>query len=118
MDPTIVALLVAALLLAGAYAWVVAASQDFYFMKAPQGSAFSSADDGLQVLHNYLEALDVDIRTLQQFEELPEGGTIIVASSGVFVKPPTRAEGRRLAEWVESGGRLVLVGAPAGEALT
>jgi|GEM_PF-2489318 len=119
IDPTVAGLIVAGLLLASAYAWVVAASQDFYFVDAPPGSVFSPADEGLQVLYNYLDELDQDVQTLQQFEDLPkpQDATIVVASTQPFVKPPTRAEGRRLADWVDQGGRLVLVGVPAGDVL-
>lgn len=101
----------------GAYWAAVSLSRDYYVISSPPGSVFNSDDDGLQVLYNYLDALDVPVETLQNFEELPPDGTIVVAAPELLDKTPTSAEARRLDEWVEGGGRLVLVGIQAHEAV-
>lgn len=113
---TMVAIGVAVLLIAGYWA-AVALSQDFYAVKAPAGSTFSSEEDGAKVYLQYLRALGVEVETLRDFNELPADGTIVAAAATPFEKPPTNAEIRRLREWIEAGGRVVLVG-PYAEDLT
>jgi len=95
----------------------VSLSKDYYVVSSPPGSVFSSEAEGLKVLYNYLEALDVPAQTLNSFEELPEGGTIVVAAQRALDRSPTAAESRALATWVEEGGRLVLAGHSAREVL-
>jgi hypothetical protein len=77
---------------------------------APAGSTFNAGNDGAQVLLAYLEGMDVEVETLRQFEELPDGGTIVLVAPEPLTVEATRAEGRRLRAWVEDGGRVVLVG--------
>ena len=117
LDPKmVIAALVAALLL-GAYWAVIALSEEYYIVAAPAGSTFSSDSGGLKVLHNYLERMEVEVETLQSFEELPEEGTIVVAATEPMVVAPTKDDGRRLIDWVEGGGRLVMVGANGRDVL-
>lgn len=106
-----------AIALVAAYWGVVELSEDYYLVDAPPGSVLSSADEGFKVLFAYLDELGMDPARLETFDELPQGGTIVVAASQPLEKEPTPAEERRLLEWVERGGRLVLVGHYAGTVL-
>jgi len=116
-DKTTIVVIAVAVLLVAAYWAAIALSQDFYAVQAPPGSTFSSEDEGAQVFRTYLRELDVDVETLQHFDDLPDGGTIIAAASEPYEKPPTNAEIHRLRDWIEAGGRLVLVG-PLAEEIT
>ena len=100
-----------------AYWAAVSLSEDYYVVESPPGSVFNADAAGLQVLYRYLDGLGVEVETLQQFEELPASGTIVVAAPAPFAKAPTAPEARRLAEWVEGGGRLVLAGAFARDVI-
>ncbi len=106
-----------ALAVVAAYAAAVSLSRDYYVVQSAPGSVHNPGDEGLSVLLRYLEALEVPAEALRAFDELPEAGTIVVAAERPLDKQPTAEEGRRLAEWVERGGRLVLAGPYAREAL-
>ncbi len=106
-----------ALLVVFFYWAAVSLSKDYYVVSSPPGSVYSSEGDGLKVLFNYLDALDVPAYTLTSFEELPEDGTIVLAAARALDRSPTVAESRALAGWVEDGGRLVLAGHSAREVL-
>ncbi len=103
----------AAVALIGAYWAAVALSQNYYLADAPEGSSYSSAPGGTRVLASYLGELGIETDTLQTFETLPLGGTIVVVAPEVLLNPPSDAEVARLRRWVEGGGRLVLVGVGA-----
>lgn len=114
-DPmTLIVVALAVLLVAGYWA-TVRLSEEYYVVEAPAGSVFSASPEGLRVLFGYLDRLGVERDTLQQFEELPGAGTIVVVAPRALEKQPTSAETRRLQTWVEEGGRLVLIGPQAGE---
>ncbi len=100
-----------------AYAGLIRLSQDYYLVPAPPGSVFSSADDGLRVLYEYLDQLGVKRETLQSFDELPASGTIVVAAMQPLERQASSYERRQLEQWVKRGNRLVLVGPYADEAI-
>lgn len=100
----------AAVALIGAYWAAVALSQNYYLADAPEGSTFSSAPEGTRVLASYLGELGIETDTLQTFDTLPAGGTIVVVAPEVLLNPPSDIEVARVRRWVEGGGRLVLVG--------
>jgi hypothetical protein len=102
----------------GAYWGALSLSRDYYIVQSPPGSVFNSEPEGLAVLYRYLEELGMPVATLHSFDELPAGGTIVVAADHPFVRSPTVAEGVRLSEWVEAGGRVVLVGPMARDVLS
>lgn len=77
---------------------------------APPGSTFNAGGDGAQALLAYLEGMDVEVDTLRQFEELPDEGTIVFIAEEPLAVEATAVEGRRLRDWAESGGRVVLIG--------
>jgi hypothetical protein len=113
-DATSVLLAVIAIVLVGAYWATVSLSQEYYVVEAPAGSVFAASPDGLRVLHGYLDRLGIERDTLQDFDELPEGATIVAVAPDPLDKEPTPVEIRRLEDWVGRGGRLVLVGPFAG----
>ena len=114
-DATALGMLVAAVLLIVAYWAAVVLSRDFYLVEAPPGSTFSSEEEGAKTLLRYLDALEVETHTQQRFDELPERGTIVVIATRPFEKPATNADVRAVRDWVERGGRLVMVGPFAAE---
>lgn len=117
IDIKVVLMVMAALLLLMGYWAVIALSEEYYIVAAPEGSTFSSDATGLKVLYNYLDSMGVPVQTLQEFDELPEGGTIVVVADEPLHVEPTHEEGIRLRKWVADGGRLVLVGAHSRDIL-
>ncbi len=112
---TLILLGVAVLLIAFYWAAVIL-SQEYYVVAAPPGSTFSSEDTGARILINYLDELGIETNTLQQFDELPDSdATIVVMAGRPFEKEPTGPEIRRVRAWIESGGRLVMIGPYASE---
>lgn len=112
--PTLI-LVGVAIALVAAYWGIVQLSRDYYLVAAPPGSVYSSADEGFKILYAYLGELDIERERLETFDELPAEGTIVVAASQPLEKQPSRYEVRLLHEWVEDGGRLVLVGQYANQ---
>jgi hypothetical protein len=100
----------AALALVLLYAGLVFAARNHYVVTAPGGSVFSGATDGSRVWFDYLASLGLKPRIMQQFDELPPTNATLVAAPP-FPRAVTRAEAAALKRWVETGGRLVLVGA-------
>ena len=117
LDTSTMLLLGVAVALIAAYWGLVRLSEDYYLIDAPPGSVFASGENGLKVLYAYLGELEVERETLQTFDPLPEYGTMVVAAEKPFERPPSLYEQRQLAEWVEEGNRLVLMGPFAGEVL-
>ena len=117
LDARVVIFVGAAIVLLAAYWAVVALSEEFYLVEAPSGSTFSSDDTGTKVLYNYLQELGVETQALQNYEVMPESGTIAVIAQAPLEVEPTRALGERLADWVSDGGRLVMVGPEARDVL-
>ncbi|MDP2181754.1 MAG: DUF4350 domain-containing protein [Actinomycetota bacterium] len=117
LDARALVFMAAAVLLLVAYAVVVGLSKDYYLVSSPAGSTFDAEDEGTLVLLSYLRELGIEADTLQRFDSLPETGTIVVVASGKLEVEPTPGDGRRLARWVEDGGRLVLAGPHARDVL-
>lgn len=117
LDGTTIAAIVGAVLLLGAYALATSAASSYYRINTPQATSFSSAPEGLRAAFEYLTELGHEAVALRRFEELPESGTIVVATDQPLARGFTDAEAARLAEWVTAGGRLVLIGPYADEAL-
>lgn len=115
VDMTVVVVIALAVALAAGYWAIVALSEDYYLVEAPPGSTFNGHDEGSRILLNYLDELGVETSTLQQFDELPETGSIVVIAGEPLEKSPGNGEIRRLRTWVEEGGRLVLIGPYATE---
>lgn len=116
MDTRLVVTAAIIAVLAGAYSLVIALAQRQYSQELPIASVNSSSPEGLQSLYLYLGELGVDARSLEQFDPLPEKGTIVIASDTFLIKSPTEADAERLSRWVEDGGRVVLAGPVAIEA--
>jgi hypothetical protein len=117
IDGTTLAAVVAALALLGAYWAATSVASSYYRINTPQATSFSSAPQGMRAAFEYLDALGHEPVALTRFEELPQTGTIVVATDVPLTRGFTEAEVGRLAEWVESGGRLVAIGPYANEAL-
>lgn len=113
---TVTAVAVAVVLL-GTYWLAIDMAQRFYGFRRETASTFSQSETGLKVLYRYLDELDYDVATLTDFDVLPEGGTIVVAADTALEKPYSEQDTARLQRWVEAGGRLVLVGWQAREAI-
>lgn len=117
LDARMVVSIIAAVALLAAY-WVATALASSYFrINVPQSTSLSSAPEGLRGAFEYLDAMGHDPRALRRFEPLPTGGTIVVAATDPLARGFSDAEADRLAAWVAEGGRLVLAGPYAGEAL-
>ena len=100
-------------LLLGVLYMTAAAWVDAHFADTtPSTSSLSTSSEGLKVWSDYLTALGLHPSTLTDFSSLPASATIIIA--GPFEKPPTAADGKRLAAWVRAGGRAVIVGLDEG----
>lgn len=97
------------------YVAAVLLTQQFTTGLGSFGSTYDRSAWGLHTYFRYLEALDLEPKTLERFEELPEGATVVVAEP--LTKAPSRADLETVAAWVESGGRLVLLGTGAGRML-
>lgn len=108
-------MLVVAVLLVVGYWGAVMLSRDFYLVQAPPGSTFNSGDEGTKILLQYLDRLGIEAHTLQDFDELPEQGTIVVVATEPFAKAASAADAGSIRDWVEQGGRLVMVGPYAAE---
>lgn len=113
VDSKLVVTIVVMAALVGMYAFTATIADREYSRELPIASINSSAPEGVQHLHEYLQALGVDVRALEQFEPLPASGTIVIASDTFFAKPPSEADIERLTSWVEDGGRVVFAGAVA-----
>ncbi len=113
---TVTSVLIAVVLL-GTYWFAIGMAQRFYGFRQETASTFSQSDVGLKVLFRYLGELGYDVRALTDFDELPETGTIIVAADTALEKAVADDEVRRLRAWIEGGGRVVLVGWQAREAI-
>jgi len=117
LDGATIATIVGALLLLGAYALATSAASSYYRINTPQATSFSSAPEGLRGAFEYLTQLGYETLALRRFEELPDSGTIVVATDQPLARGFTDAEAERLAAWVTAGGRLVLIGPYSDEAL-
>jgi len=116
LDKKLVIAVVIAVVVLGMYAAAIALSKQYYGGAAPAGSTLSRGSDGLSTFRRYLEQLGARPQALESFDDLPDPAhsTIIAAADDAWDNEPTRAEQRRLAEWVRAGGRLVLAGRDAG----
>ncbi|MCE5192078.1 MAG: hypothetical protein LLG08_10035 [Actinomycetia bacterium] len=92
------------------YAFAVAGASRSVKSGLDDATTFSSAPAGYKVLYRYLDELGYGPRTLQQFEAMPETGTVLIATSQPLAKPVTAGEARVLASWVRGGGRAVFAG--------
>ena len=110
LDRRLLAVAVVFIVLIAGYAVAISYADSTSLQGAPAGSTFSAGPRGSQILHNYLQGMEVEVRALRDFEELPDDGTIVVIGPEEFVLEPSRGEGRRLLRWVEEGGRVVLAG--------
>jgi len=108
IDRTTAFVLIAAVLVIGAYVALVSLAQQYYTVTAASPSAYGTDSAGLSIYFRYLEALRLTPQTLKTMEKLPAGATIIAAAP--FENPPSPSEGRALVAWVRGGGRLVLAG--------
>jgi hypothetical protein len=115
IDPRLLAAIAVALVVVGLYALAVSAASRFAESDLPEATTFSSAPEGLKAFYRYLDELGLEPKTLQQFDTLPEGVTIVIAANQAFSKPVRPEETERLAEWVRAGGRVVLAGTGASE---
>jgi len=111
LDRTTVTFTVSALVLAVGYWALVGFAERMYTATSPTPSVTNDGPAGLSVYYRYLGELGIRTRTLGRFDQLPVGATIVAA--GPFEAPPTDAEKQRVAAWVRSGGRLVVVGTEA-----
>jgi hypothetical protein len=96
------------------YAFAVSAAFSRASEKIPVPSIFSSAPEGLRVLYRYLDESGIDVRPLQQFDELPRSGCIAIVGDAPLQVDFTEAQLASLAEWVREGGAVVLVGNAGG----
>lgn len=110
VDAKLVVTIVVMTALVGMYALTATLADQQYSRELPIASVNSSAPEGVQHLYEYLEVLGVEVLPLEQFEPLPESGTIVIASETFFAKPPSAADIERLTSWVEGGGRVVFAG--------
>ena len=108
----IAAIFAAALLVLG-YVTILYLARDYLLPSAPAGSVFSGAPDGSRLLFDYLTRLGAAPHILQTYDDLPPASTIVAI--GPFPKHFTPAESVRLENWVDAGGRLVLVGSQVDE---
>lgn len=111
-ERTTVMFTIAALALAAAYWGLVAFAESLYQTESTVPSITNERPAGVSVYFRYLTELGLGPRALRQFDVLPAGATILAI--GPLEAPPTKAETKRLAAWVRSGGRLVLAGMPSG----
>jgi hypothetical protein len=117
LDATTVVSVLAAVVLLAAYWLATAAASSYYRINTPQASSYSSAPEGLRATFEYLDALGLEPVALRRFEELPESGTLVVATHEPLARGFSDREADALAAWVLAGGRLVLAGEYADEAL-
>ncbi|MCL4079396.1 DUF4350 domain-containing protein [Coriobacteriia bacterium Es71-Z0120] len=96
------------------YALAVSAAFSRASETIPVPSVFSSAPQGLRVLYRYLDESGVDVRLLQQFDELPPSGCIAIVGDAPLQVEFTDEQLASLAEWVRSGGTVVLAGSSGG----
>lgn len=115
IDVRLIAVIVGAALLIVGYWGIVVLSREYYQVGAPGGSTFNSGSTGAQLLLRYLDELGIEAHTLRRFDELPEGGTIVVIAQEPFEQPATNADVRTIRAWIEAGGRLVMIGPWAAE---
>lgn len=110
VDSKLLAALGIALAIIALYSAAVIGAEKYIQTGLSDSTTFSSAPVGMKVLYRYLEELGLKPGTLQQFEVLPESGTILIATSEPLVKPVTPADASLLADWVREGGRVVFAG--------
>lgn len=110
IDPRLLTALVITLAVIVLYSAAVAGANRYVKSGMVDSTTFSSAPEGYKVLYRYLDELGFQPRTLQQFETLPESGTILIATSEPLAKPVTSQEASLLAGWVRDGGRVVFSG--------
>lgn len=113
---TVTSVLIAVVLL-GTYWMASTLAERVYGFRNQTSSTFAQSEVGLKVLFRYLDELGYDADVLTDFEQLPATGTIVVAADTALEKPYSAEETARLTRWVESGGRVVLIGWQAREAL-
>lgn len=116
LDRTTVVVALVAVAFIATYAGLVSYIRSYYERTSPSPSVFSESDRGFSVLFRYLDALKVAPRTLQRFDELPVGATIVLA--GPLDVTPGAGDAARLAAWVRDGGRLVVAGNEAPTLMT
>lgn len=90
------------------YTVLVVVLQRFSVGPGQPSSTYGSGPTGLGVCYDYLDALGMEPARWERFDSLPQGGTLVAAAP--FYTAPTEEETVLVAEWVRTGGRLVLVG--------
>ncbi|TDB37660.1 MAG: DUF4350 domain-containing protein [Actinobacteria bacterium] len=110
VDPRLLTALVITLAVIVLYSAAVAGANRYVKSGMADSTTFSSAPEGYKVLYRYLDELGYEPRTLQQFETLPEEGTVLIATSEPLAKQVTPDDARVLAGWVRDGGRVVFSG--------
>jgi uncharacterized protein DUF4350 len=113
MDRTTAFITVAAVLLGVMYMAAATWVESRFADAVPSTSSLSTSGTGLKVWHDYLDRLGLRPRLLTTFESLPASSTIVIAAP--FENPPSEKDGTRLAAWVRSGGRVVLIGLDAAQ---
>jgi len=108
IDKGLLGVVVTLVLVVAAYAGAVWLVEQSSIGVGSPGSTYDGTVAGLSVYFNYLDELGLEPERLERFDELPDGGTLIVAEP--LLKAPSSADETAVAQWVEAGGRLVLLG--------
>ncbi|MDI6842874.1 MAG: DUF4350 domain-containing protein [Anaerosomatales bacterium] len=110
VDPVLAVALGVTVAVIALYALAVSAAFSRASERIPVPSVFSSAPEGLRVLYRYLDGSGVDVRPLQQFDELPRSGCIAIVGEAPLQVEFSDAQLDSLAAWVRRGGCVVLAG--------
>ncbi|PKQ21020.1 MAG: hypothetical protein CVT66_02010 [Actinobacteria bacterium HGW-Actinobacteria-6] len=110
IDPRLATAIGITLVVIAFYSAAIVGANSYVKSGLDDSTTFSSAPAGLKVFYRYLDELGYEPQTLQQFESMPESGTVLIATSQPFAKPASAAETKRLAAWVREGGRVVFAG--------